>query len=208
MDFWNASWENINPERIADYLRNMDLSPDGIIKTLHQNGVRNICDAGCGCGAYARKLVANGFTVSGFDIAQQAVKIAAELLAQSGFSVELKAASVLHTGYADGQFDAVVCRDVLDHIHRADAILALEELCRITKPGGIILFTLDCLDEEYESQPHQVNTQGDFLFTDGKWAGMVFHPYHPDDLLSLCPAGSMLEVIDHHGELTAILRKR
>ena len=154
-----------------------------------------------------RKLAANGFSVSGFDVSDHAVEIAQGSIQKAGYSADLKAASILDTGYADNQFDGVLSRDVLDHISKADAIIAMKELCRITKPGGIVLITLDSLDEEYETETHIVNEDGDYVFMDGKWNGMVFHPYNQEEICGIIPVGVKCEVIDNHGELTVLLRK-
>ena len=63
------------------------------------------------------------------------------------------------------------------------------------------------LDEEYKSEPHIVNADGDYLFTDGKWNGMVFHPYDREEVCEIIPAGVICEVMDRHGELTVLLIK-
>lgn len=84
---------------------------------------------------------------------------------------------------------------------------ATKELCRITKPGGIVLITLDSLDEEYETETHVVNEDGDYVFTDGKWNGMVFHPYSQEEVYEIIPVGVMCEITNNHGELTVLLRK-
>ena len=207
MSFWDSSWERVDPNRIAEYIGTFDMGEDNLIVTLHRYGVQSVCDAGCGCGIYAAKLAANGFSVSGFDVSTHAVEIAQSLIQKAGYSSDLKTASVLDTGYADDLFDCVISRDVLDHISKADAIVALKELCRITKPGGIVLFTLDSLDEEYETQPHTVNADGDYVFKAGKWNGMVFHPYSQEEVYEIIPAGTMCEITNNHGELTVLLRK-
>ncbi len=119
-------------------------------------------------------------------------------------SANLKVASILATGYADGIFDCVISRDVLDHISKADAIAALKELCRITKPGGILVFTLDAPDEEYAAEPHFVNADGDYVYTDGKWNGMVFHPYSHAEASEIIPAGVLCEISDNGGALTVL----
>lgn len=206
--FWDSSWESVDPNRIAEYIETFDMGVDHLIATLHQNGVEYVCDAGCGCGIYTTKLAANGFSVSGFDVSAHAVEIAQGLIQKAGYSADFKTASILDTGYADNQFDGVLSRDVLDHISKADAIIAMKELCRITKTGGIVLFTLDSLDEEYEIQPHIVNADGDYVFTDGKWNGMVFHPYNQEEICGIIPTGVKCEVTDRHGELTVLLIKK
>ena len=206
--FWDSSWESVDPNRIAEYIDTFDMAEDNLIVTMRQYDVHSVCDAGCGCGIYAAKLAANGFSVSGFDVSTHAVEIAQGSVQKAGFSADFKTASILDTGYADNQFDGVLSRDVLDHIRKADAIVALKELCRITKPGGIILFILDCLDEEYETQPHTVNADGDYVFTGGKWNGMVFHPYNREEVYEIIPAGVKCEVMDNPGELTVLLMKK
>lgn len=205
--FWDRSWEKIQEGRLAEYIRSFDLQPDALIQCLLSKNVRTVCDAGCGCGIYARKLAANGFTVSGFDVSAPAVALAQRLLASAGVPADLKTASVLATGYPDEQFDCVLSRDVLDHISKANAMAAMNEFCRITRPGGIVLVTLDASDEEYEREPHRVNADGDYLFTSGKWEGMVFHPYQEQEIPQLLPPGVECCVTPQNGGWTLLLQK-
>ena len=198
-DFWSSSWKSIDPERIEKYVRDFNMEPDEIIAYLHAQMVKTVCDAGCGCGAYALKLVKNGFMVSGFDLSEDAVKIAGELLEKASVNVELKTASVLYTGYPDDLFDCVISRDVIDHMTKHSARLAIQELYRITKPGGILIVTLDQLDAEYQLEIHTVTGDGDYVFTDGKWKGMVFHPYSKTEALELIPHGAVLQIEEKDG---------
>ena len=46
------------------------------------------------------------------------------------------------------------------------------------------MITLDTADG-YESEPHEINEDGDWLFSQGKWAGMVLHPYSFDEFSNL-----------------------
>ena len=204
--FWKRSWERVDPERVAGYVRSIDMEPDALIAALHRHSVKTVCDAGCGCGAYALKLAANGFSVCGFDVSSHAVQIAQALLGSAALTAELKTAGILSTGYADGAFDGVICRDVLDHLPRADAAVAVKELCRITKPGGIVIVTLDPLDEEYRTEPHRVNLDGDYVYTAGKWNGMIFHPYTVETVRTVIPEGTLCEITDTGGELTVLLK--
>ena len=175
-NFWESSWQRIDEKRLMEYAERKEQA-DPILETLKSRKAQTVCDAGCGCGAYVRRLAQQGFTVKGFDVSGRAVEIAEDLLEKSGLTAELRTASVLKTGYPDNEFDTVVCRDVLDHIPKEEAERAVAELYRITKPGGIVLMTLDGLDEEYQKEPHFVTPEGDYCFTDGKWKGMVFRAY-------------------------------
>lgn len=182
-NFWEQSWSTVDLERVNSYIGSSALSSDPIIPYLKNQQVKTVCDAGCGCGAYALRLAANHFQVSGFDISSTAAEMAKKLLESKRiYSADFRAADILATGYADGQFDAVVSRDVIDHMPLRDGIAAVRELCRITKDGGTVVLTLDRSDEEYETEPHTINGDGDYLFSDGKWKGMVFHPYSEEQI--------------------------
>lgn len=192
--FWDRSWETISPQRILEYVDAHDLEPDELIRHLHLRNAKTVCDAGCGCGIYSLKLAANGFLVSGFDVSARAVEIASDLVRQAGHQAELRQGSVLSIPYPDEIFDGVVCRDVLDHMGRSDGAAAIRELLRITAPGGLVVISVDHTDEEYETQPHFVNDDGDYVFTRGKWEGMVFHPYTHEELGRLVPENVSCQV--------------
>ena len=79
----------------------------------------------------------------------------------------------------------MLAREVLDHLPIREAREALAELLRILRPGGCLLLSLDETDEEYEAEPHRVSPEGDYIYTAGKWKGMVFHPYSPTEIEKL-----------------------
>lgn len=184
--FGDRSWAAIAPERIEAYAASLDPSEDAIIAFLQKKKVKSVCDAGCGCGVYALKLARYGFAVSGFDIAEDAVRLTKQLFSANGYAAaDFQQASVLDTGYPSHSFDAVVARDVIDHMPLRQGMVAVRELLRIVRPGGCVLLTLDATDSEYESEPHEVSKDGDYRFTRGKWDGMVFHPYSALEMQTL-----------------------
>lgn len=184
--FWERSWKTISPERISSYAEGFDMSEDEIIAFLKKKNAKTVCDAGCGCGLYSLKLARFGFTVSGFDISENAALLTKNLLSENGYpGADFKRADVLSTGYPAESFDAVVSRDVIDHMPINQAVKAVRELLRIVKPGGRVILTLDETDGEYESEPHVTSADGDYQFTSGKWSGMTFHPYSASDIKKL-----------------------
>ena len=205
-EFWNASWDAIDRTRVEAYL-NREEEADPLLEELQKQNTKTVCDAGCGCGAFALRLIRQEFTVSGFDFSGRAVEIAEELLQKAGECAALKTASVLATGYEDDTFDAVVSRDVLDHMAKAEAYLAVQELFRIVKPGGVVLFTLDALDEEYQNEAHVVTEAGDYVFTAGKWEGMVFHPYSKEEAAEIAAGRGEMQVRELADGLLVCLKK-
>lgn len=201
--FWSRSWETVDFGRIEEYKAHMSMEPDEIISFLKDHHVQSVCDAGCGCGLYASKLLYHGFIVTGFDISEDAVQIAKS---HAG-AADLKATDILSTGYPSSHFDAVVSIDVLDHMSFVDATQALKELYRIVKPGGYICFTLDAMDDEYAAEPHIRNAHGDLIYTDGKWAGMVFHPYTSQEIPQILPEKANYQIRENADHFTVILSK-
>lgn len=202
--FWESSWKEMDPQRVAAYARQADLSGDPILAFLRRCGAVTVCDAGCGCGVFARALAHEGFTVSGFDVSAEAVRLANAL---TGGKADLRTADVTCTGYPDGAFDAVVCRDVVDHMALSDGTKAIAELLRIVRPGGCVVLTLDRTDDEYETEPHTVSPDGDYHFTAGKWQGMVFHPYTPEDVETLTCGRNARLLSASDGGFTVLLTK-
>ncbi len=201
--FWERLWKTADPQRLAEYDALPDADGDPVAGFLRERGAVRVCDAGCGSGAYARKLAAHGFLVSGFDLSPGAAALAAKGNAAGSFL----AADILDTPYPDAAFDAVVARSVLDHMPRADAVRAVRELLRITRPGGCVVLTLDATDEDYESRPHFVDRDGDYVYTAGKWEGMVFHPFTSAEISALAP-GYGVRILKTGAEgFTAVIEK-
>ena len=206
MDFWDVSWNAVDESRLREYIARKE-EPDEMIECLLRQNAKTVCDAGCGCGAYTLRLLRHGFDVSSFDVSGRAVEIAEKLIQSAGRTAKLKTASVLQTGFRTNEFDAAISRDVLDHMRKADAKRAVRELYRITKPGGILLFTLDGMDDEYEQEPHHVTEEGEYFFESGKWEGMVFHPYHREEVMDLIDVKAEIQVKELAEGLLVQLKK-
>jgi SAM-dependent methyltransferase len=95
-----------------------------------------ILDAGCGTGAALGYLAPFG-RVTGCDLSTLALR----LCQKRGLS-RLGQATVVSLPFADGCFDLVTSFDVLYHRAVGDYGQALEELCRVLKPGGRLLLRL------------------------------------------------------------------
>lgn len=173
-ELWERSWQRDKDMDFFTYARPWYRLASPEIEIFRRHDVRAVCDAGCGYGAWALALASNGFAVTAFDVSATAVEITGRVLDHYGLPLAgSKTASVLDTGYPDGAFDGVVCFSVLDHMTVPDAEIALRELRRITRPGGLLLLAFDAPDEDDLTREHDVLPDGSLRYA----GGMVFHPY-------------------------------
>ncbi|MGW2024164.1 class I SAM-dependent methyltransferase [Streptomyces decoyicus] len=95
-----------------------------------------VLDVGTGTGSAAAAAGARGARVVAVDAEPDMARRAARAVPDASVHV----AALPQLPYADGQFDAVVGNFVLNHVGRPRA--ALDELRRVTRPGGRIALTL------------------------------------------------------------------
>ena len=91
-------------------------------------------DAGCGTGLFSAAAAQRGAQVISLDVGEK-------LLAE----VALKCKSDRVVGdlaalpFGDAAFDVVLSTEVVEHLRRPEQ--GVKELCRVVKPGGILLIT-------------------------------------------------------------------
>jgi ubiquinone/menaquinone biosynthesis C-methylase UbiE len=72
--------------------------------------------------------------ITGLDISHSFVRIAGEVAAKAGVSVDFRQGDVAAMPFADGGFDAIVCRAAFKNFGDPDKALA--EMHRVLAPGG------------------------------------------------------------------------
>jgi SAM-dependent methyltransferase len=98
---------------------------------------QRVLDLGCGTGDLGR------FKPHGRDV--HGLEISAALAAQAAAFEEVRVWDLDASGpwpYEPNHFDAVVAKDVLEHLQRPWAALA--EVRRVLKPGGLVLASVIC----------------------------------------------------------------
>lgn len=101
-----------------------------------RRGRLDILDAGCGTGGNSAYLRSYG-RVTGIDFAAEALRFACE---RPG--LRLARASVESLPFADASFDLVLSNDVLCHLGVMNDTLAVRELARVLRPGGVLFLQL------------------------------------------------------------------
>ncbi|MDP8229432.1 MAG: class I SAM-dependent methyltransferase [Candidatus Electryoneaceae bacterium] len=138
----------------------------------------NILDFGCGVGRTIRWLTdkPDDCHLYGCDVDEEAIRWSREHLDFGDFITN---PPLPPTEYKDCHFDLIYLISVFTHLDEKFQLQWLEELARITKPGGIVLISVHGnhitnlkLSEE---QVEQVQRQGILFYSDSFWK-----LYHPD----------------------------
>ncbi|HEY2963950.1 MAG TPA: methyltransferase domain-containing protein [Pyrinomonadaceae bacterium] len=96
-------------------------------------GVKSICDLGCGNGHITGRLAALGYEVTGVDASVSGLRIARRAYPQAKF-IEGRIESELD---GLGKFDLVISSDVIEHLYRPSDLL--EAAHALLKPNGHVL---------------------------------------------------------------------
>lgn len=97
-----------------------------------------VLDVGCGRGRHLHAFMErDGVTAVGVDLNLDDLTASREgLVAFGGERALVARADALRLPFADGAFDLVVCSEVLEHL--PDYQTALDEIDRVTRPGGAV----------------------------------------------------------------------
>ena len=96
------------------------------------DGVRSICDLGCGNGHISGRLAALGYNVTGVDVSASGIQIARRTYPAARFF-----RAPIDRDLELGKFDLVISSDVIEHLYRpADLLEAAQALLM---PGGQLL---------------------------------------------------------------------
>jgi len=108
-------------------------------------GALSILDVGCGTGEITTRLadLYPEATLVGVDLISDHLTVARRRSAAFGPRVTYREADAFAMPFADGTFDLVVCRHMLQAVPRPDEAIA--EMVRVLRPGG----TLHLLVEDY-----------------------------------------------------------
>jgi SAM-dependent methyltransferase len=127
-------------------------------------GPPRLLDAGCGTGFNLVRLARLGSAV-GVDLAPEAIAFCRER------SVRVARASLLSLPFPDGYFDAVTSFDVIYHAWVSDDRLAVREMARVLRPGGVLLVRVPALQALWGA--HDVEVQSRHRYTRGELRALL-----------------------------------
>ena len=101
---------------------------------------KKVIDIGCGGGLVSEGMARRGATVTGIDLGEAPLAVARLHAQKDGIEVEYLniTAEEIAAGRA-GQYDAVTCLEMLEHVPDPGAVIAA--CAKLVKPGGQVFFS-------------------------------------------------------------------
>ncbi|WP_298921856.1 class I SAM-dependent methyltransferase [uncultured Roseobacter sp.] len=126
----------------AAYRRSLMAS--GAVTALGKVGSQaRVLDCGVGSGALSTALssiLSQSLNFCGIDLSAEMLARADVEMRQAGLAPDLRQADILSIPYNDATFDVVMAAHVLEHLPNPQ--LALNEMIRVLKPGGMLFVCL------------------------------------------------------------------
>jgi len=149
-----------------------------------------VLDAGCGTGIFTIDILSSGAQVVGIDISRPMLKYSINKTVNHPFSAVQ--GNMLRLPFHDDYFNKAVSITALEFI--MDASNAVEELFRVTRPGGcVVVATLNSLSQW--AVRRKVNSR--------EAEGNIFESAFfrsPDELLALSPWSGVAKTVVHFQE--------
>ena len=128
----NRWWDENGPQKPLHHL-----NPARLNYVARQVPLKDkkILDVGCGGGLLSEALAREGADVVALDLAEELIEIAKLHLYESNVKVDYRLQSVESLAEEmAGQFDAITCMEMLEHVPNPSSILRACE--KLLKPGG------------------------------------------------------------------------
>jgi len=145
-----------------------------------QRKCQKVLDLGCGCGVHTVFLAQEGFDVHAIDISEVGVTNTLRKLQNTGLLAEAKVASADRIPYVDSFFNVVVSAGVLECLNPDEFLVAISEIIRILKPGGLAFL--------------KFTAPGDFRLSTAPVAG-IRGIYHEEIRAALEPHADLLKQV-------------
>ena len=140
---------------------------------------RRVLDLGCGSGRHTVGLELEGFETVGLDIAPSGLRITQRKLNTGLLPSRLVLGDFwFPLPFSSGSFDAVISTQVIHHARLAQVRLAIAEIGRVLRPGGLIFVSVGGKrgpDRAEEIEP------GTIIPCEGLEAGLPHHIFSVEE---------------------------
>ena len=151
-----------------------------------------VLDMGAGAGRHSFEMYRRGADVIAFDQDVEELESVRELFAAmkeagevpEGADADVKEGDALALPFADGEFDRIVCAEVLEHI--TSDVEAIKELVRVLRPGGTMAVTVprwlpEVINWKLSDEYHHAEGGHIRIYTDHELIDKVTKAGRPND---------------------------
>lgn len=117
-----------------DRTRRLEIVFDQFLRDISLSG-QSLLDVGCGTGAFSERAAARGAVVTSLDIGVRLLEHA-----RGRCATRPVAGDACRLPFSSGTFDAVISSECIEHT--INPRLAVREIHRVTRPGGVIVITV------------------------------------------------------------------
>ena len=183
-DDWSEKYDQWFQTPLGRLIKNYE--SELVLQMLRPDKGEVILDAGCGTGIFTTEILKTGARVMGLELSLKMLGGALTRCGDQAFQPVI--GDMRSLPFFDSSFHKVVSITAIEFIQ--DARAAIEELFRVTKPGGIIVVaTLNSLGP-WASQRQEAAKKGHQLFKHA-----IFRS--PDEIKSLSPVEGLIQTAIH-----------
>jgi ubiquinone/menaquinone biosynthesis C-methylase UbiE len=158
------------------------------IDDLKRAGVTRVLDLGAGAGRHTLVLARAGFQVVALDVSETALTTLDRRVREKELRNVIALKHEMNAlPFTDGYFDAVLSTNVLHHGLAKEIRLALGEVHRVMKDGGMGLLVM-ISDKDYRAGSGKLVERGTWVFTEGNEKGITHHFFSRRELRSFLAA--------------------
>jgi cyclopropane fatty-acyl-phospholipid synthase-like methyltransferase len=183
LDFWEVAWSRVKKasNKIPDVL---DYIPD-IPKVFDDYDAKNILDIACGSGWLSFYLADNGFSVTGVDISESAIRLAKKVIdeapSQYQDKVKFVCLDMFQMDFQENCFDGILINAAFEHLDFERGKQFLTMIKKFIKQDGIMFGVFDKVASGKKGE-FEVLEDGTHQYKDEFRDGMFLRNYSDEEL--------------------------
>jgi len=149
---------------------------DEVAQRFQAHQCQKVLDLGCGNGRHVVALAGLGFQVIGLDISYTGLILSQQWLEESSQQAALVQSDTRQPLPLSGNSqDGLMSTQVIHHALLDEVLMAISEIYRILKPGGLAFVTVPCRSRSQRRSKSLQIEENTFLPLEGQEAGLPHH---------------------------------